>query len=335
MIHRSTERPGLALAPLLGTLLLFAAACTSGASAIGAPGVSAPPGGASAGAAGGDTSAQAAIDPCVKLTKADVQPFFSVPVVTALPGPKAVGDTCEWGGNDGGGGAATSLDINVRTGQDAIDGWSTATGVPGTVTMFSGVGDQAEHFPGDPDFVSIKGDILCGLTTSGYLHLAGKMNYQPGSMPDPAATQIAQQYGTLCNKIFGSGDTTPTMVASPAVVAPSGPSTPAPSVAIVAQGGTLGPKFPLPVGLDCTGVTSTDSEGTITCSATNVGDPKSIYPFYLSVLPGAGFTINHESEETATNGSEIASILFEGPGVGGFSTISVNGPRVTITLQAP
>jgi hypothetical protein len=206
---------------------------------------------------------------------------------------------------------STSLDINVRTGQDAIDGWSTAVGPTSTATMFSGVGDQAEHYPGAPDFVSIKGQILCGITSVGYLHLAGKMNYQPGSMPDDAATQIAQQYGTLCNKIFGSGNATPTMIS------------------------TLGANFPLPVGLDCAGVTSTDSEGTITCSATNVANPKSIYPFYLNVLPGSGYTINHESEETAQNGDEVASILFEGNGVGGFSTINVLGPRVTISLRLP
>ena len=65
-----------------------------------------------------------------------------------------------------------------------------------------------------------------------------------------------------------------------------------------------------------------------------MADPKSIYPFYVSILPGAGYTINHESEDTA-NGAEIASILFEGPGAGGYSMISVYGPRVTITLEAP
>ncbi len=332
MIDRFTGRPGLVLAPLLGTVVLLAAAC-SGASATSAPGVSAPADGTSA-APPGSTSAQAEIDPCVKLTKADVQPFFSVPVVSQLPRPKEVGDTCEWGGNDGNGGIPTSLDVNVATGPDAITYFSLAAGPTSGYTMFSGVGDQAAHLPGDPDFESIKGQILCRISTLGYQHLAGKMDYQPGSMPDAAATQIAQQYGTLCNKIFGSGNMTPTMVASPAAEVSSAPSTPAPSVAIVAKGGTLGPDFPLPVGLDCAGVTSTDSKGAITCSATNVADPKSIYPFYVNILPGAGYTINHESEETS-NGTEVASILFEGPGAGGYSMITVDGPRVTITLEAP
>jgi len=321
-------------------LTVALAACSGGGAGspssggAGGSGTTQPTDASEAGSTPGATSAQAAIDPCVKLTKADVQPFFSVPVVTQLPRPKAIGDTCEWGGNDGNGGIPTSLDVNVATGPDATSFWSQADGPTSGYTMFTGVGDQAAHLPGDPDFDSIKGQILCRIWTLGYPHLAGKMDYQPGSMPDAAATQIAQQYGTLCNKIFGSGDMTPTMVASPAAQVSSAPSTPAPSIAIVAKGSTLGPDFPLPVGLDCAGVTSTDSKGAITCSATNVADPKSIYPFYVSFLPGAGYTINHESEEMA-NGAEIASILFEGPGAGGYSMISVYGPRVTITLEAP
>ncbi len=154
-------------------------------------------------------------------------------------------------------------------------------------------------------------------------------------MPDADATRIAEQYGTLCNKIYGSGNTNPTLTAPPIAAGSSVASTPAVSIAIPAIGGHLGPTFPLPAGLDCSSVTTTDSEGNVTCSATNVANSNAIYPFYLSVLPGAGYTINHESEETAQNGDEVASILFEGNGAGGFSSISVLGGRVTITIQAP
>ena len=148
------------------------------------------------------------LDPCALLTKADVQPFFSVPVVTELPGP--VPGTCEWAANDGPGGVSTSLDVVVITGQDALDAWTVASG-PGPKTMFGDVGDQAEHYPNDPDFVSNKGDVTCNITTVGSAHLAGKMDYPVAAIPDAAATQIAQAYGTLCNKIYGSGPTTPTL----------------------------------------------------------------------------------------------------------------------------
>jgi hypothetical protein len=326
------------LLPMLVGLAFIAAGCSAASgSSVPAPSIPVGAGQASSGPVPGGTDGGTigAIDPCQKLTKADVQPFFSVPVVTELPGPKEVGDTCEFQANDAPGGVSTALDINVRTGQDATEWWSTAGGATSGATMFSGVGDQAEHFPGSTDFVSISGQVACGLTTTGYEHLAGKASYQPGSMPNDAATQIAQAYGTLCNKIYGRGSTTPTITASPAVDLSSASATPGPSIVTVAQGGTLGQGFPLPVGLDCSGVTATDSEGTITCSATNVADPKSIYPFYLSSLPATGYTINHESEGTGQDGSEIASIIFEGPGAGAFSTISVLGGRVTVTLEAP
>ncbi len=323
----------------LGALVavpLLAAACATapgGTVSSNGPAVSQGPGALDSASPGatlaGGTAGAGSIDPCQKLTKADVQPFFSVPIVTQLPGP--IPGTCEWAANNSPGGVETSLDVWVVTGQDALDGWSMASG-PGA-TMFSGVGDQAEHYPGSPDFVSIKGDVSCKITTVGYAHLAGKMDYPPAAIPDAAATQIAQAYGTLCNRIYGGGTTTPTMTAAPIAVSGGGSAAPTPTVSIPPVGGTLGAAFPLPEGLDCSGKTTTTSEAT-TCETTTTGDQMAIYPFFLSVLPAHGYTINHEQEEVA-NAKEIASILFIGNGAGGFSSISIIGTHVTITLQAP
>lgn len=170
MATPSNRRFRLATAPVLFTLALVAAAC-SASPAGAAPASQAPAGDGSGSSApnaqGPSGDAPGQIDPCVVLTKADVQPFFSIPVITELPGPKEIGDTCEFAGNDGALGLATSLDINVRTGQDATDSWTQATAPGGNDEMFSGVGDQAEHYPGSADFVSIKGDVACGLTTVG------------------------------------------------------------------------------------------------------------------------------------------------------------------------
>ncbi len=84
--------------------------------------------------------------------------------------------------------------------------------------------------------------------------------------------------------------------------------------------------------MDCSGSkTTTDSEGNISCDTTTT-DGKSIYNYYLSVLPTKGYTINHEALQSGTTGA-VASILFEGPGAAGFSNLSIVGPNVTITLQ--
>ena len=326
---------------LLGSLVVasfLAAACSTGGAGAGSsrgPGPSQAQGtvdGAASPAALAAAGASAApIDPCALLTTADVQPFFSVRIATQLPGP--IPGTCEWAANDNPGGVETSLDVSVTTGQDALFAWSIAS-EPGPETMFSGVGDQAEHYPGSPDFVSISGDVSCKISSEGSAHLAGKMDYPAAAIPDAAATRIAQAYGTLCNRIYGSGPTTPTLTAPPMAASDAGSPTPAAAVSLPPTGGTLGASFPLPQGLDCTGRTTTDSEGTITCDGTTTGDPMATYPFFLSVLPAHGYTISHEQEEVS-NGKEIASIAFGGNGIGGFSFISIMGTSVTITLQAP
>ena len=338
MSRPSLRHRRLVLALLLLAAAIAPAACSTGASVPASSGpltAGVPPSVAASGAlasGGTSTGGDSALDPCTRLTKADVQPFFDIPVVTELPGPTPLGLLCEFAANDAPGGVSTSLDIDIQTGPDATLRWQVAT-TGGGQTMFSGVGDQAEHLPGAPDFLAIKGDVVCGITTVGWTHLAGKAAYQPGSIPDAVATQIAQSYGTLCNKIFGSGNTTPTVTAGPMVdLGTSAP--PAASVAVPAQGGTLNGVFPLPVGIDCTGVTTTDSEGTIVCSATNTADQADVYPFYLAALPGHGYTINSEREEMAL-GKEVAFIGFDGNGAGGFSSISIIGTAVTITLQAP
>ncbi len=317
---------------------LLAAACSTSANGAGSsnvPGRSQGPGvvdtaspGATLAAAGASSGP---LDPCALLTKADVQPFFSVPIVTELPGP--VPGTCEWAANDSPGGVDTSLDVAVTTGQDALFAWTMASG-PGPRTMFGEVGDHAEHYPNNPDFVSNKGEVTCKITTVGNAHLAGKADYPPVGIPDAAATKIAQSYGTLCNKIYGSGPTSPTLTAAPIAASDAGSAAPTAAVSIPPIGGTLGASFPLPQGLDCSGKTTTDSEGTITCAGTTTGDAMATYPFFLSVLPAQGYTISHEQEEVS-NGKEIASILFGGNGAGGLSFISILGTSVTITLQAP
>ena len=234
------------------------------------------------------------LDPCTRLTKADVQPFFSVPVATEVPGPMP--GTCEWSASDSPGGVSTSLEVVVITGQAAVDAWALAS-EPGPKTEFGGVGDQAEHYPDVPDLVSNKGDVTCKVTTLGYAHLAGKMDYPPAAIPDAAATQIAQAYGTLCNKIYGSGPTTPTLTAPPIAASDTGTSAPTAAVSIPAIGGNLGRLLPAPQGLDCTAMTTTDSKGTITCDATTTGDPMATYPFFVTVLPAHGYTITHEQED--------------------------------------
>ncbi len=331
---------------------LVAGACSAGGSGSsvagplgGSPaaGVGAADGSPSGGDASGDSSSTAgtagtpaAPDPCAVLTIADVQPFFTVPIATELP--SAVPDTCEWAAGDAPLGVPTSFDVMVQGGDDARVRWQLAT-LGGTPVMFSGVGDQAEHLPGSTDFLAIRNGVICGITTLGWDHLVGKSGHPMDQLSDSDATAVAQDYGTLCNRLYGSGNTTPTLVAQAQPSSAAGsvaPGSPSASIAIPAIGGTFGNGFPLPVGVDCTGShLTTDLDGSPECSTLTSGDPRAIYPFYLQTLPAKGYTIHNERDGVTDNGTEIASIIFGGNGVGDFSMIGLRGLNVTITLRQP
>ena len=331
------------LAALVIAAALVASACSSATASIA---------GALASAAAADASQDAAApadaaadgstapggtatapDPCAVLTMAEVQPFFTVPLATQLK--SAVPGTCEWAAGDAPLGVPTSLDVMVLGGDDAAVRLQLATTDP-TAVVFSGVGDRAQHASGTPDFLAFANGLACGITTFGWAHLVGKADHDPGPIPDDQATAIAQDYGTLCNRIFGSGNTTPPLVAQAPASPASASGSPAPSIAIPAVGGTFGPGFPLPAGVDCTGThLTTDIDGSPECETVTGGDPHAIYPFYLQTLPADGYTIHTERDGVADDGTEIASIMFGGNGVGDLSTVNLRGLNVSITLRQP
>ncbi len=334
-MNRYTRFAGVSIAALAAGAVFAACGGSSAPSAasvaaqLNVPAGSAPP----VKATKADVGA-AVMDPCQKLTKADVQPFFTVTVVTELPDAWDTATTkgCEF---SAAGIAGATLGIKVVGGDDARTMQQLQkTDIQGVA--FSGVGVSAHHPPGSTEFTALEGTAAhpayCGVSTTGWKELAGKKDLADVTqIPDASATTIAQQYGTLCNKLFGSGNATPTMtVAAPAASA-AGPA-PAAAGPVLATAGTIGPGFPLPQGLDCSGTkTTTDSKGTVECDTTTT-DGKAIYQYYLSVLPTKGFTINHEAEQSGTTG-DVASLLFEGPGVAGFSSLSIVGPSLSITLQ--
>ena len=296
-------------APAVARLTALAAAAAADSASAG------PAGSASAEAAGPAASSSAglssaapssaatavAIDPCQKLTKADVQPFFTVPIATELPDAYNTATTkgCSF---SVAGAFGTTLSIKVVVGGDAQTMQLLQKNDTQAVT-FSGVGVTAHHPPGSTEFTAQEGTDAdpeyCGVSTTGWKELAGKKDLPDvTSIPDATATMIAQQYGTLCNKLFGSGDTAPTMTVAAPVTSSSAPYT----GVLLPTAGTIGTGFPLPQGLDCSGSkTTTDSEGTVTCDTTTT-DGKALYEYYLQTLPAKGYVLHHEGE-SASNGA--------------------------------
>ncbi|SDO64383.1 hypothetical protein SAMN04515671_1567 [Nakamurella panacisegetis] len=273
-----------------------------------------------------------AVDPCQKLSKADVQPFFTVPIVIEVPEPwnTATTKACSF---SSAGTLATTLSVKITAGEDAqtmalLNQGSTDH------TTFGGVGTSAWHLKGSTEMTALEGTssnpVFCSISTTGWKELAGKKDLADvTNIPDAAATTIAEQYGTLCNKIFGNGTSSATMtVAAPATGGSA--ATTAPSGSVLPVGSTLAGLLPLPEGMDCSGSkTTVDSEGT-TC-VTTFADASAAYNFFLAQLPAKGMTI--DKIEPPKAGSTVVGITFSGGGTGMFDSLSIVNGVVRISLQ--
>ena len=151
-----------------------------------------------------------AYDPCVKLTAALVQPFFTAPIkLRQKDEPKS--DTsaeCFFDTADG----ESEFQVYTATGDLAdifYNGNLKQDGVPSV--PISGVGDKAVREPHDIWVYARKGAVFCMI--HGDMHtrsqVRGLQKFADKPVPDALATQYAQQLGTLCNRLFGSGPATP------------------------------------------------------------------------------------------------------------------------------
>jgi hypothetical protein len=171
---------------------------------------------ASAAAASGDTSSSVGGTKvrCNQLTKEQVQPLMANTItdikVTAA-GTDGEGQQCIFSAPDGTG----AIDVMVLGGADAQQAYAGAIKAEshGPVNV-PGVGDKASRDTGDGEIDSIKGDIYCAVSlgSSGDMPGIGKLEQAAGGtthIAESAYAAMAAALGTLCNRIYGSGNTTP------------------------------------------------------------------------------------------------------------------------------
>ncbi|MEP6562849.1 MAG: hypothetical protein ABJD68_17450, partial [Nakamurella sp.] len=254
-------------------------------------------------------------------------------IVTALPTILSSDQekSCEWAPTNKtsslivdylvGDGAQTKLLMNQQPGGDAV-------AVPG-------VGDGANHPSGDPSMLfswdgSGSTAVVCTVTTTGQ---------QFSLVADPTATltaaqatQIDEQYGTLCNKLYGSGNTTPSV---PQVAISS--ATPLPSLTgpVPADSGTTmpGTGIPLPSGVDCSGTnTAKDTLLGLSCEQP-ITDALAVYTFYLTALPAHGYTINSQQYYPAVGGGAANATLMFTDDADGLCFITIGNGKLTVSKQ--
>ena len=151
---------------------------------------------------------------CSQLTKEQVQPLLVnaiTDVKVTAAGTDGEGQQCVFSAPDGTG----AIDVLVLGGADAQQAYAGAIKAEthGPVAV-PGVGDKASRDTGDGEIDSIKGDLYCSVSlgSSGDMPGIGKLEQAAGGtthIAESAYAAMAAALGTLCNRIYGSGNTTP------------------------------------------------------------------------------------------------------------------------------
>lgn len=228
-------------------------AAASSGSSNGAAVTTAAPGAASAGLAGGSTPAAAqqsssasiggsAKANCKQLTVAEVQPLMVEKIVkdditAANLGDDTPGQQCVFSGADGAG----AVDVLVMAGPQAVPGYAQElAGEANGQVAVPGIGDKASREKGDGQVIALKGDVFCSVSLGSGEDVPGigALEEAAGAtthIAESAYQESAEALGTLCNRLYGSGNTTPDLsgllaaaaAASASGAASAGPASPA------------------------------------------------------------------------------------------------------------
>lgn len=174
---------------------------------------------------------------CSQITKAMAQPLEKdqITKVATQPVPgdqyfqkdKSVGQTCTYATSSTDNGIA----ITVIGGPAAKRAWqSELQGIAGAHASVPGVGDKAVRERADKDgavssaeVIALKGTTFCRVDAEESPGQAALEDAAGGSsrIGDQAYGIIAAAEGTLCNRIFGSGNTTPDLGKLSSITPPS------------------------------------------------------------------------------------------------------------------
>ena len=232
-VHAIARRGCAAVGAVAFTLVLGACGSSSSHAASGAAGGAAAPSGSNASSGGSGTGGGSGS--CRQITRSMVQPLIAKPItgetVTPVPasllpfGSKSANQQCVFAISDN----SNAMTIVVIKGKDAAQAFSGDEVSLGTSAPVPGIGDKAyrDGSHGTPELSSIKGDTYCAVTpqpdempgVGTLMEAAGDTN----NIGDGPFATIAAAVGTLCNRIYGSGNTTPDLSSITNAAAHAGP----------------------------------------------------------------------------------------------------------------
>jgi hypothetical protein len=214
-------------------LCVLGTACSSSTSGkASAGGGSSAAAGASTGGNSAQSGASAAVT-CKQLTYAQVQPLQTETITTVkvTPGagaPNVSGQQCVFSGaNDEG-----ALDVLVLGGSGAKAAYQEdLQGESDGQVSVAGVGDMASRDKGDDQIIAFKGNVYCSVSLGSDEDVPGvaaieSANNGTSTLTEAQNNTIAEALGTVCNRIFGSGNTTPDLSSLAAAGGGSGSGAP-------------------------------------------------------------------------------------------------------------
>jgi hypothetical protein len=224
-------------ATLVTTSLTLAALCVLGtACSSSTSGKAAAGGGGSSTVAGASTGGSAAPSgggggaSCKQLTLADVQPLLIdkvISVKTEAINADGTGQQCEFSaqGTD----ETSGITVQVLGGSQGATAYAQAVAGDSKPVPVPGVGDKATRDTESGGVDALKGDLFCSVSYSSSDAIPGvgpleEAHGATNNIGENFYDTIAQAMGTLCNRIYGSGNTTPDLSSLKAADATATPS---------------------------------------------------------------------------------------------------------------
>jgi len=149
---------------------------------------------------------------CSQLKGADVQGLMTAAVagVQVMPvGTNSDGQQCILHDAN----SEQAIDVIVVPADDPYVGYDATKSTTTNPVAITGVGDEAFRATGDYDPVAKHGNVMCTVSTASEVQIPGVsalvMNGMSPTFTEKQNDIVAIALGTVCNRLFGTGNTTP------------------------------------------------------------------------------------------------------------------------------
>jgi hypothetical protein len=148
---------------------------------------------------------------CKQLPKSQIQSLLSVPIQKVkITAALQTGQQCVYSGPGG----AEDIDVLVIKGSEAKPGFREDVKGLNPKVAVPGVGDKAYREKGDYQIESIGGNEYCSVSVGSEDSVPGVSALEvngTSDIPESANAIVASALGTLCNRLYGKGNTKPSL----------------------------------------------------------------------------------------------------------------------------